>query len=130
MVADDWIIPICYAACGATVVGAAWIFVETMRIRKQIRLKLQKQAGPQDAADWPIIFDRMTCRKSRGILEDRPGSYVGGFVITRAGDQLTAIVYQAGVRWLTPGEMWELMHPTPKEVAALMAQQQASGSST
>jgi hypothetical protein len=72
--------------------------------------------------DWRIAISNMTRRKALGLLADKPNAVVSGFIITRSetqgsGLQDAAIVFQSGVRWAKPTEMWELMHPTPPELA-------------
>lgn len=72
--------------------------------------------------DWRIAISNMTRRKALGLLADKPSAVVSGFIITRSETQGAllqdaAIVYESGVRWATPTEMWELMHPTPPVVA-------------
>jgi hypothetical protein len=71
--------------------------------------------------DWKITISNMTRRKAMGLLGDRPENRVEGFVVAFPGAQRVALVYQSGVRWLEPAEMWEVMHPTPADVAAHQA---------
>lgn len=62
--------------------------------------------------DWKIVISNMTRRKATELLADRPENRVEGFVVAFPGAQRVALVYQSGVRWLEPAEMWEVMHPT------------------
>ena len=56
----------------------------------------------------PFHCTLMTVKKTAAIIE-RAHSQITGFVLTGRNGE-TTIVNHSAVRWLSGGEMWELMH--------------------
>jgi hypothetical protein len=108
------------------VLGAVLMYV-CMRYRQVTHdARRAVQPSPLSERDWKIVISNMTRSKALGLVNEKPGNHIQGFVISREGSQAVALVYQSGVRWLEPGDMWEVMHPTDPKVATLLAQSHAA----
>jgi hypothetical protein len=105
--------------CAGIAFGAVLMFACVYYRHATLEARRITSPSPLTERDWKIVISNMTRRKALGLLADNVNNHVQGFVISRAGSQAVALVYQSGVRWLEPSDMWDVMHPTPPHVAML-----------
>lgn len=57
-----------------------------------------------------LMADPMSVRKAADIAE-RTGMDVAGYVLQAESDGGACIVHRGAVRWLSDGELWDVVHP-------------------